>query len=190
MSARPSGVGSNPAARTCAAIASATAASVPLRSTSRCNGGNMARRTRSSIGSWLTGDHATTRTVHGRAGSPPYAGLVGDVDEFLDGLDEPTRTAMARVRDLALTVAPDATQGTGYGRPALLLAGRPLLAFAVTARHLALYPFSPAAVDAVRDRVAASDLSTGTVRFRATAPLAADVVRDLVACRAVEITNR
>ena len=115
---------------------------------------------------------------------------MGDVDEFLDGLDEPTRTAMARVRDLALTVAPDATQGTGYGRPALLLAGRPLLAFAVTARHLALYPFSPAAVDAVRDRVAASDLSKGTVRFRATAPLAADVVRDLVACRAAEITNR
>lgn len=111
------------------------------------------------------------------------------VDEFLAGLDDETRSALARVRDLAMTAAPTAEQGTGYGKPALVLAGRPLLAFAVARQHLALYPFSPAAVDAVRNRLDASQVSKGTVRFTADAPLAADVVRDLVSCRADEING-
>lgn len=114
---------------------------------------------------------------------------MGTVDDFLARLDEPTRAALARVRDLALGVAPDAEQGTGYGLPALVLSGRPLVAFAVASRHLALYPFSPAAIDTVRDRLAASQLSKGTVRFSAAAPLPADVIRDLVAHRAEEITH-
>lgn len=112
------------------------------------------------------------------------------VDAFLAGLDEPTRAAFARVRDLALEVAPAAGQGTGYGLPALVLDGRPLLAFGVASRHLALYPFSPAAVAAVRARLTASQVSTGTVRFTAARPLSEDVVRDLVAHRAAEITRR
>lgn len=119
--------------------------------------------------------------------APAYAGTVGSIDEFLAGLDDPTRAALGRVRDLALEVAPTAEQGAGYGMPALVLAGRPLLAFAVARRHLALYPFSPAAVDAVRDRLDAAQVSKGTVRFSVAAPLAADVVRDLVTHRADEI---
>jgi len=73
--------------------------------------------------------------------------------------------------------------------PALVLTGRPLLAFAVARRHLALYPFSPAAVDAVRERLAATQVSKGTVRFTLGDPLGDDVVRDLVAHRAEEITR-
>lgn len=112
------------------------------------------------------------------------------MDEFLAGLDEPHRAALTRVRDLALEVAPDAEQGTGYGMPALVLGGRPLLAFAVARRHLALYPFSPAAVDVVRDRLATSQVSKGTVRFALDAPLPEAVIRDLVTHRAVEIGSR
>lgn len=114
---------------------------------------------------------------------------MGTVDEFLAGLDEPNRAALTRVRDLALEVAPSAEQGTGYGMPALVLDGRPLLALAVARRHLALYPFSPAAVDVVRDRLSASQVSKGTVRFSLDAPLADAVVRDLVAYRAEEIAR-
>lgn len=114
---------------------------------------------------------------------------MGTVDEFLAGLDEPDRAALTRVRDLALEVAPAAQQGKGYGMPALVLEGRPLLAFAVARTHLALYPFSPAAVDVVRDRLAATQVSKGTVRFGLDSPLAGDVIRDLVAHRAEEITR-
>lgn len=109
------------------------------------------------------------------------------VDEFLAGLDPPDREALTRVRDLALEVAPAADQGTGYGMPALVLSGRPLLAFAVARSHLALYPFSAAAVAVVRDRLPASQVSKGAVRFSADAPLADAVIRDLVAHRAGEI---
>ena len=109
------------------------------------------------------------------------------MDDLIAGLDEPAATAVARVLDRAMAVVPDAEQGTSYGMPALRWKGRPLLGFTVAARHLAVHPFSPAAVDAVRGRLADAALSKGTVRFTAEAPIPDDAVTTLVAARRDEI---
>lgn len=109
------------------------------------------------------------------------------VDDYLGGLDEPARNAFARVRDLVMEVVPDAEQGTSYGMPALRYRQKPVLGFRAAKKHLSVFPFSPAAVDAVRDRLAGFDLSKGTLRFTATTPLPDDVVRDLVRHRVTEI---
>jgi uncharacterized protein YdhG (YjbR/CyaY superfamily) len=109
------------------------------------------------------------------------------VDDYLDGLDEPARRAFGRVLGLALDEAPDSEQGTSYGMAALIHRGKPLLGFRAAAHHLSVFPFSPAAVDAVRDRLAGFELSRGTIRFTADVPLPDDVVRDLVRCRRGEI---
>lgn len=53
----------------------------------------------------------------------------------------------------AMEEAPDAEQGASYGKPALWFGGKPLLGFRAATKHLAVYPFSPTAVDAVRDQL-------------------------------------
>ena len=113
-----------------------------------------------------------------------------DLDDFLAGLDESVRLAFERVRDLALQVVPDADQGTSYGMAALIWRGKPLLGFNVAASHLAVHPFSPSAVDAVREQLSGFRLSKGTVRFRPETPLPEKAVLDLVRARRDEIVRR
>lgn len=112
---------------------------------------------------------------------------MGEVDDYFDSLDDETRTAFERVRDLAMAAAPDAEQGVGYGMAALRYRGKPLLGFQAAKQHLAIYPFSPPAIDAVRERLVGFRLSKGTIRFTADTPLPDDVVRDLVRARLHEI---
>jgi len=111
------------------------------------------------------------------------------VDDYLAGLAPDARAAFERVRRLAVAEVPDAEQGSSYGMAALRLRGKPLLGFRAAKGHLAVYPFSPAAVDAVRDRLAGFALSKGTIRFSPQTPLPDDVVRDLVRHRAAEIAG-
>ena len=114
---------------------------------------------------------------------------MGTIDGYLAGLDEPDQVALARVLAVAMEEVPDAEQGTSYGVPALWFVGKPLLGFRASAKHLAVYPFSPAAVDAVRDQVPGAQLSKGTVRFTVEAPLPEQAVRDLVRARRDEIAG-
>jgi uncharacterized protein YdhG (YjbR/CyaY superfamily) len=112
---------------------------------------------------------------------------MGAVDDYFTGLGAPERAAFERVRAVAEEQAPDAEQGTSYGMAALRHRGKPLLGFKAAKDHLSVFPFSPAAVDAVRDRLTGFSLSKGTIRFTADTPLPDDVVRDLVRQRMTEI---
>jgi uncharacterized protein YdhG (YjbR/CyaY superfamily) len=111
------------------------------------------------------------------------------VDDYLAGLDDPTRSAFERIRALALVEAPEAVQGTSYGMAALLYRGKPLLGFLAAKHHLSVFPFSSRVVDAVRDRLDTFELSKGTIRFSVDQPLPDDVVRDVVRLRMAEIVR-
>ncbi|GEA80029.1 iron chaperone [Cellulomonas uda] len=74
--------------------------------------------------------------------------------------------------------------------PALVLDGRPLLAVVVAKAHIGLYPFSPAALDTVRDDLAGFSSSKGTLRFSAQRPVPDDVLDRLVRARVAEIRSR
>jgi uncharacterized protein YdhG (YjbR/CyaY superfamily) len=84
-------------------------------------------------------------------------------------------------------VAPDAEEGTSYGMPALRLDGRPLLGITAAARHLSLFPFSPAVVEAVAPDLAGYSLSKGTIRFSADQQLPDDVIERIVVLRRAEL---
>ncbi len=112
---------------------------------------------------------------------------MGAVDDALAQYPAADRAVLARVVEVARRMAPDAQEGTSYGLPALRVSGKPLIGVSRTARHLAVYPFSPAAIDTVRDLLAGFDVSKGTVRFTAEHPLPDGVVERLVAARLAEI---
>jgi uncharacterized protein YdhG (YjbR/CyaY superfamily) len=112
------------------------------------------------------------------------------MDDYLDGLAPAQRTALARVRAVVTGVAPDAEEGISYGVPAFLYAGRPLLGFRAAKKHLSVFPFSPAAIEAVRDRLTGFELSKGTIRFTPDRAVPDDVLADLVRARKQEIAAR
>ncbi len=77
---------------------------------------------------------------------------MGTVDDYLEELVPADRDAIDRVYAVARREAPDAEQGKGYGMPALVHAGKPLLSVMRAKKHIGIYPFSPDAVAAVRER--------------------------------------
>jgi uncharacterized protein YdhG (YjbR/CyaY superfamily) len=72
------------------------------------------------------------------------------MDDYLAGLAGEQQEALRRVRAVVERVAPDAEEGVSYGMPAYLYAGRPLLGLRAAKKHLSVFPFSPAAVEAVQ----------------------------------------
>jgi uncharacterized protein YdhG (YjbR/CyaY superfamily) len=115
---------------------------------------------------------------------------MGTVDDYLTELDPEDRVVIEHVYAIASDEVPDAEQGTGYGMPALVYRGKPLISVKRTQKHIGIYPFSPEAVSTVADAVSAvpeTGLDKGTVRFQPTHPLPDDVVRALVAARKEQI---
>ncbi|MFD4421295.1 iron chaperone [Agromyces sp. NPDC058484] len=112
---------------------------------------------------------------------------MGTIDDYLADLDPADRAVMQKVYAVAREVAPDAEQGTGYGMPALVYRGKPLLSVMRAKKHIGVYPFSPDAVDAVAPGLAGFDLDKGTIRFQPDVPLPDDTVRALVAVRKAQI---
>ena len=112
-----------------------------------------------------------------------------ELDDYLAGLASAEREALAHVRDIARTVAPDAVEGTSYGMAALKVSGKPLIGFLAAKRHLSVFPFSPAVVELVRGRLEGFELSKGTIRFSVDHPLPDEVVREVVSARLAEIAG-
>ena len=112
---------------------------------------------------------------------------MGAVDEYFATLDDDARRAYERIRDLAVAEVPAAEQGISYGMAALLYRGKPLLGFRAARDHLSVFPFSPAAVEAVAAHLPSEAVAKGTVRFTADRPLPESVVLGLVRSRFAQI---
>lgn len=91
------------------------------------------------------------------------------------------------VRAVAREAVPEAVDGLGYGMPALRYRDRPLLSVMPARRHIGLYPFSPAVVEAVADQLGGYSFAKGTIRFSADHPLPDDLIRRIVLLRRDEI---
>ena len=93
---------------------------------------------------------------------------MGEVSDYLAGLDEPARGILTGIVDRARELVPDAEEGSSYGMAALRYRGRPLFAAVETKDHLSVFPFSPAVVEAVAPELEGYSLSKGTIRFAST----------------------
>jgi uncharacterized protein YdhG (YjbR/CyaY superfamily) len=114
---------------------------------------------------------------------------MGTVDEAISEVGSPSREALQHIVDIARRLAPEAEDGVSYGMPALRVAGKPFVGVVAAAKHLSLFPFSPAAIESVRDDLAHYSVSKGTVRFTAEHPLPDDVVERLLRARLAEIAG-
>lgn len=153
---------------------------------------------RSTYGAFVGDGEATsggTRrggTAFQRAGSSAPLrdnGPMSAVDEYLAGLDEEQRIQLERIRRIVKETVPDVEEASSYGMPAFKYRGRPVLGFTARKNHLSIHPFSPDAVEAVRDKLGAYDISKGTIRFTEDLPIPADILKQVVNARLQEIVG-
>jgi uncharacterized protein YdhG (YjbR/CyaY superfamily) len=109
------------------------------------------------------------------------------MDDYLTDLPPAQRAPLERVRAVVARAVPDAQEGTSYGMPAFVYRGRPLIGFRAARQHLSVFPFSPAVVEAVADRLPGFDISKGTIRFTPDRPLPDDVLAEIVRERLSEL---
>jgi uncharacterized protein YdhG (YjbR/CyaY superfamily) len=112
---------------------------------------------------------------------------MSELSEYLEALPAGRREAIEHVYARARELVPEAEDGVGYGMPALRYKGKPLLSVMSAKGHIGLYPFSPPALDTVRDELAGYSLAKGTVRFSEDQPLPDEVLDRLVLARRDEI---
>lgn len=108
-------------------------------------------------------------------------GKVRTIDDYLAGLSEDKRAALESLRRTIRAAAPEAEECISYQLPAFRLEGRFLLAFGAATHHCAFYPGT--VVEDFKDELAAYRTSKGTIRFPASRPLPASLVRRLVKAR-------
>lgn len=112
---------------------------------------------------------------------------MGTIDDYLADLDAEDRAAIERVYDIARELVPDAEQGKGYGMPALTYRGKPLISVMRAKKHIGVYPFSPASIDAAADTLTRFDTDKGTIRFQPERPLPEHAIRIMVLARKDQI---
>lgn len=110
-----------------------------------------------------------------------------DVDSYLADVPEAARAALEKVRKAVRDTAPDADELLSYQMPAFKYQGKPLAYFAAFTNHCSFFPASGAVIDAHKDELKPYSMSKGTIRFPASKPLPATLVRKLVKARIAEI---
>ena len=106
-----------------------------------------------------------------------------EVDEYLDALEEPKRTTLARLRQTILDILPEAEQGISYGVPAFKVGGKTIAGFAAFKNHLSYLPHSGSVFPDLRDDLRGYSTSSGALRFDVSEPLPAPLVEKLIEVR-------
>lgn len=106
-----------------------------------------------------------------------------EIDEYLDGLEEPKRTTLATLRQMIIDVLPEADQGISYGLPAFKVRGKVIAGFAAFKNHLSYLPHSGSVFPELGEELQGYTTSSGALRFGIDEPLPAPLVRKLIAVR-------
>lgn len=106
-----------------------------------------------------------------------------EIDRYLDGLEEPKRTTLARLRQTILAIVPEAEQGISYGVPAFKVQGKTIAGFAAFKNHLSYLPHSGSVFSELEDELQGYSTSSGALRFNIDEPLPVPLVQKLIAVR-------
>ena len=106
-----------------------------------------------------------------------------EIDHYLQGLDEPKRSTLSRLRRDILAVVPDAEQCISYALPGFKVGGKTIAGFAAFTNHLSYLPHSGSVFPELAKELAGYEKSTGALRFPVDQPLPPELVEKLVGVR-------
>ena len=111
------------------------------------------------------------------------------VDDYLAGIPEDARAALAGVRAVLQRAAPDGVETISYGMPTVKLGGKMLLSYAAFAKHCSLFPASGDVMAALGDELAPYFVEKATLRFPPSAPIPRDLLERVIAVRVAEVRS-
>ncbi len=106
-----------------------------------------------------------------------------EIDQYIDGLDEPKRTTQTTLRQTILHILPEADQQISYGVPAFKVRGKAIAGFAAFKNHLSYLPHSGSVFPQLGEELQGYSMSSGALRFAVDEPLPAPLVKKLIAVR-------
>jgi len=106
-----------------------------------------------------------------------------EVDQYLDALEEPKRSTLARLRQTILDFLPEAEQGISYGVPAFKVRGKTIAGFAAFKNHLSYLRHSGSVLPQLTEELTGYSTSPGALRFAIDQALPAPLVEKLIAVR-------
>ena len=122
-----------------------------------------------------------TASSRGKAKGPGKS-----VAAYLDGIPEPARTTLQKVRAAIRSAAPpEAREILSYGIPAFHYKGV-LVWFAAFSKHCSLFP-THRVIEQFKDELKGFPVSKGTIQFPLDKPLPAALIRRLVRARVAQI---
>jgi len=109
-----------------------------------------------------------------------------EIDNYLDALEEPERTALAHLRDTILAIVPHAEECISYGMPAFKLRGKTIAGFAAFKNHLSYLPHSGSVIPQLAKETERYTSTKGSLHFPIDKPLPRTLVKKLIAVRMAE----
>ena len=113
---------------------------------------------------------------------PKISDMAPDVDRYLATLAPESRSALERLRQIILAVAPDAIESISYGVPTFKLDNRMLVSYAGFKNHCSFFP-GAGPIELHRNELKKFPTSKGTVRFTPDRVLPPSLVKKLVKTR-------
>lgn len=113
-----------------------------------------------------------------------------EVDAYLEGLEDPKRLTLQRLRASILRLVPDADQGLSYGVPAFRVNGKVVAGFSAAKAHLSYLPHSGAILPAMSpEELEGLSASKGALRFPVDNPPSDALIAKLIAARQAQISQ-
>jgi uncharacterized protein YdhG (YjbR/CyaY superfamily) len=116
--------------------------------------------------------------------------ISSDIDAYLATLSAENRAALEKLRQSIKAALPEAEECIAYGIPAFRWNGKPVAGFSASKNHCSYFPMSGSVVAALQEELKKYDSSKGTIRFPASKPLSAALVKQLVKARLAEIEDQ
>ena len=111
------------------------------------------------------------------------------VDEYLEGVPEPARSTLNKIRAAIRSAGPpEATETISYRIPAFKYKGV-LVWFAAFSNHCSLFP-TASVIEEFKDELKGYTLSKGTIQFPTDKPLPAALVKKLVKARVKQMESK
>ena len=109
-----------------------------------------------------------------------------EIDDYLDALEEPKRTTLARLREIIMAIVPEAEECISYGMPAFKLRGKTIAGFAAFKNHLSYLPHSGSVIPQLAKETERDTSTKGSLHFPVDKPLPETLVKNLLAVRMAE----
>lgn len=114
---------------------------------------------------------------------------MNEITEYLAGCTEYQRSEFERIKEIVLSMVPDASQVISYGLPTFKLGDKTILHFGAFKHHMSIFPGSGSVYNKMGDKLKNFKVSKGTLQFTAENQISDELVKEIISIRLSDITN-